>query len=182
MGMECTAIASPFASAPWFCDPKTLLRLSVSLFDRAPALGTFILVLHGPGPLQSWERGEGDDRGRRGGRGLIHSLRSRALFTYFARFFSKSRSFTTLVSLCRIFRLTKGIKQVDKISASMTLNVDLNSATSASVRVHADRMIEHSDMRLSRFLPDAQPRPTILSRVNSKVGKVGTDPLATQIC
>ena len=63
----------------------------------------------------------------------------------------------------------------------MSLNVDLNSATSASVRVYADRMIEHREVRLSRFPSDAQPRLTILSRVNSREEKVGTGLIATQV-
>ena len=80
-----------------------------------------------------------------------------------------SRSFRDFrATFYRPYRLTKVILRVDEISASMTFNVDLNSATSASVRVYADSMIEHSEMRLSRFPPDAQPRPTILSQVNSK--------------
>ena len=45
MGMECTAIASPSASAPWFSYPKTLLRLFCVLVlteQFSPALGTFL--------------------------------------------------------------------------------------------------------------------------------------------
>ena len=34
--------------------------------------------------------------------------------------------------------------------------------------VYADRMIEHREMSLSSFQPDAQQRPTILSQVNQK--------------
>ena len=96
-----------------------------------------------------------------------------------SRLVSKSRSVhDSRATLQNMHRLTKGIIQVDKISASMTLNEDLNSVTSASVRGYADKTVEHSEMRLSRFPPDAQPRPTILSRFHSKEEKAGTGLLA----
>ena len=48
-----------------------------------------------------------------------------------------------------------------------------------SVRVYCDKMIELSERRLSRFSPDAQPRPMMLSRINTKGAWAGL--LAKQI-
>ena len=61
-----------------------------------------------------------------------------------------------------MYRFTKWYK----MSASLTLNVDI-------------RMIEHSKVRLSRCSPDAQPRPSMLSWINTK--EAGTGLLATQV-
>ena len=65
------------------------------------------------------------------------------------------------------------------MSASLTLNVDLNSQRVPSVRVYSDSMIEHTEMRQSRFSPDAQPRPAMPSRISTK--DAGTGLLATQL-
>ena len=40
-----------------------------------------------------------------------------------------------------------------------------------SVRVNSDKMIGHSKMSLSRFSPDAQPKPAMRSRINTKKGR-----------
>ena len=48
-----------------------------------------------------------------------------------------------------------------------------------SVRVHSDRVIDHSETGLSRFSPDAQLRPAMPSRINTK--GAGTSLFATQI-
>ena len=86
---------------------------------------------------------------------------------------SHTRNSSTLLSMSRSFRDSRATayKIEAHQRASRTLHLDLRSATSASVRLYADRMIEHSEKRVSRFPPDAQTRPTIRSRVNSKKRK-----------
>ena len=61
----------------------------------------------------------------------------------------------------------------------MTLNVDLNSATSASVRVFADRMIEHNEMRLSRIFT-RRATTSNDSIAGQQQREAGTGLLATQ--
>ena len=73
---------------------------------------------------------------------------------------------TTLVSLCIIlYKFTKGCK----MSASMTLNVDLNSTNECPVyECTQTGMVEKSEMVLSSFSPDAQSRPAMLSRIRKQ--------------
>ena len=97
---------------------------------------------------------------------LSHHLRCRALFAYVVFSFVQ-------VALCATLQNVQ-VHQRNKKSASMTLSVDLSGANErqcTSVR-------RQDEMILSRFPPDAQPRQTIQSQINTK--EAGTGLLATK--
>ena len=96
--------------------------------------------------------------------GLSHHLRCRALFAYFVFSFVQ-------VALCATLQNVQG-HQRNKKSASLTLSVDLNSANECQCMC----VRRQEEMRL--FPPDAQPRPTIQSQINTK--EAGTGLLATK--